>query len=55
MMKNARELGKYRPILYGIGMICIMPRITDEQLHGYNGTLKTDGDEREGEIILYTF
>ena len=51
MEKAATELHKYLPVLAGIGIKSVIPRITDEELLAFNGILKVEGDEREGSLF----
>ena len=48
MEKLAYKLREYLPVILGIGIDCILPPITDEELLGFVGISKTDYDEREG-------
>ena len=49
MEKAARELRGYLPVLLGLGVQCVIPLIVDEELEAYDGILKDESDEREGE------
>ena len=52
-MENlARELFLYLPVLLGLGLSTMLGRITDLELEAYDGSLKNDGDDREGQIFL---
>ena len=52
-MENlGRELHAYLPVLLGLGLCTMLNRITDLELAAYDGILKTDGDDREGQILL---
>ena len=48
MEQNAFKLRKYLPVILGIGITCILPKIDDDDLQNYVGILKNDYDEREG-------
>jgi len=52
MEKAARELRSYLPVLLGIGVQCVIPKIVDEQLNAYDGLTKVEDDEREGQILV---
>lgn len=53
MEKAARELRSYLPVLLGIGVQCVIPKIVDEQLNAYDGLTKVEDDEREGTIYSF--
>ena len=53
MENKARELHTYLPVLLGLGLSCMLDRITDQELALYNGLLKTDGDDRQGQVLLH--
>ena len=49
MEQAAQKLRTCLPVLLGLGVQCLLPPIEDDQLALYDGILKVDGDEREGE------
>ena len=52
-MENlARDLYKYLPVILGLGLCSMLKRITDPQMEAYDGILKVDGDDREGQVLL---
>ena len=51
ILKNAVLLHKYLPIFLGLGMSCILPRITDSELRELHGVLNRAGDDRQGQLI----
>jgi hypothetical protein len=51
ILKNAVLLYKYLPIFLGLGMSCILPRITDAELRDLHGVLNRAGDDRQGQLI----
>ena len=44
----AKQLRKYLPVILGLGLQCLLQKISDDELHSYEEILKEDGDEREG-------
>ena len=55
MEEAAKRLRTYLPVLLGLGAQCLLPPIEDEQLALYDGVLKVDGDEREGDKTIMLF
>ena len=53
MENKARELHTYLPVLLGLGLSCMLDRITDQELSLYDGLLKTDGDDRQAQVLLH--
>ena len=52
-MENlARELYSYLPVILGLGLNTMLKRITDSEMEAFDGVLKKDGDDREGQIFL---
>ena len=49
MEEAAKLLRKYLPVLIGLGLQCFLPQIEPEELLAYDGILKVDDDEREGQ------
>lgn len=46
-----RELHAHMPVLCGLGLNTMLDKITDPQLESYDGILKKDGDDREGQFF----
>ena len=53
MENKARELHSYLPVLLGLGLSCMLDRITDQELPLYDGLLKRDGDDRQAQVLLH--
>ena len=51
MEKTVKKLRPYLPVLIGMGVQCILPEITDEEVQNYEGLLKFEEDEREGKML----
>ena len=47
----SKKLNKYKPVLLGVALHCMLKRITDDQLDDYECIL-TDRDDRIGQVIL---
>ena len=52
MVALAQQLHLYLPVLYGIGLSSMIKGITTQELSEYDGILKEDGDDRQGQILL---
>ena len=51
MEKTVKKLRPYLPVLIGMGVQCILPEITDEEVQNYEGLLKFEEGEREGKML----
>ena len=52
MVTLAKELHQHLPVILSLGLNCMLKRVTDEQCAAYDGILKQDGDDREGQVLL---
>ena len=52
MVKLARQLHQYLPVLYGMGLSCMYKDITTPDLPEYDGMMNKDRDDRQGRILL---
>ena len=48
----SRELYTFLPVLLGLGLSTMLKRITDTELATYDGLLRNDRDDREGQVII---
>ena len=48
----AGQLNSYLPVIFGLGLCCLLEDITTAELRGYDGVLKEDGDDRQGQTLL---
>ena len=53
MEEAAKLLRTYLPVLIGLGLQSFLPWIKPEELLAYDGILKVDDDEREGQFKVY--
>ena len=49
----SRELYTYKPVLLGLGLSCMLKRVTDAETAVYDGLLKKDRDDRESQVFLH--
>ena len=52
MLEDSLKLHEYLPVLYGMGLDALLPRITQAQLADISDVLNNPKDKREGQIIL---
>ena len=47
----ARELYTFLPVLLGLGLSTMLKKVTDAETETYDGILRTDRDDREGQVL----
>ena len=47
----AGQLHQYLPVIFGLGLSCMLEEITTAELRGYDGVLREDGDDRQGQVL----
>ena len=52
MVALAELLHLYLPVLFGLGLHCMLKRITTQELIEYDGILNEDRDERQAQTFL---
>ena len=51
ILRDGKELNKFLPVLFSLGVECILPRCSDTELADLEEVLKRPRDRREGQVI----
>ena len=52
ILRDGKELNKFLPVLFSLGVDCILPRCSDTELNDLEDVLKKPRDRREGQVII---
>ena len=52
ILEDGKELNRFLPVLFSLGVKCILPRVSRDELDGLAGVLKQPRDRREGQVLI---
>ena len=52
MIKSAKQLRTFLPVLLGLGLDCLLEKITDDDLLAYEDVMKDPDDDRFAQVLL---